>query len=175
MTTLLEFSVRGSAVPQPRQRHRWTGAFVQNYTPATAPITGWKALIGQAARAALEGSPAIDVPVVLSVLFLMPRPGRLVWKKRPMPRQFASARPDLDNLVKAVKDALSPKKGGAGAWRDDALVVSYGFVSKAYAGAHWDGESLVQESVETRVVIQAAPEVVPRWEILTNWKGDLPW
>ena len=47
----------------------------------------------------------------------MPRPKNKVWKRKPMPRYWHTKRPDLDNLVKAVLDALNGL-----AWRDDAQI-----------------------------------------------------
>jgi Holliday junction resolvase RusA-like endonuclease len=53
----------------------------------------------------------------LEVLFLIPRPARLRWKKRAMPRCWHASKPDLDNLIKSVKDALKSIL-----WHDDSQV-----------------------------------------------------
>ena len=45
-------------------------------------------------------------PVCLSVHFLMPRPQSMMWKKREMPRTPNLHRPDADNMIKTVTDAL---------------------------------------------------------------------
>tara|TARA_S200002703_G_scaffold43352_1_gene37755 strand:- start:418 stop:846 length:429 start_codon:yes stop_codon:yes gene_type:complete len=57
----------------------------------------------------------IDTPIHLDVVFLHPRPKRL--KKGP--RVLKTTRPDLDNLIKTVKDGITE----AGIWKDDSFVV----------------------------------------------------
>ena len=46
-------------------------------------------------------------PICLSVHFLMPRPQNLMWKTKEMPRVPCGKRPDVDNLVKTIEDALN--------------------------------------------------------------------
>lgn len=58
--------------------------------------------------------------------FLLPRP---VSKKLPDDRSWYLSKPDLDNLVKAIKDALTGI-----VWKDDALVCRE-LTSKEYAAA----------------------------------------
>jgi Holliday junction resolvase RusA-like endonuclease len=117
---LMRFSVPAVPVAQPRQRHRLLKvngrAFAQNYTPRTSPVQSFKASVAHEARAAYQGAP-LSGPLKLSITFLMPRPGRLPWKSKPMPRRWHESKPDLDNLVKAVKDALLKIL-----WHDDAQV-----------------------------------------------------
>lgn len=60
----------------------------------------------------------LDGPVRLSVLALFPRPQRMRWKTRPMPREPFVSRPDASNVLKAVEDALEK----AGVYRDDKQV-----------------------------------------------------
>ena len=69
----------------------------------------------------------MEGPLSLSVVFVLPRPSRLRWKTRPMPRQWHQSKPDADNLLKAVKDALNGLL-----WRDDSQIVLLR-VSKWYA------------------------------------------
>ena len=57
----------------------------------------------------------IETPIHLDVVFLHPRPKRL--KKGP--RVLKTTRPDLDNLIKTVKDGIT----SAGIWKDDSFVV----------------------------------------------------
>lgn len=111
----MKFIVPGIPVAQPRQRHKIVCGHVQNYTPTRDPVNVYKAAV-QAAAAGLFPAP-LQGPVRLDVRFLLPRPKNKIWKKRPMPREPHTSKPDEDNLVKAVKDAL---KGIA--FRDDAQV-----------------------------------------------------
>jgi hypothetical protein len=48
-----------------------------------------------------------DGPLTVRITFIMPRPKNKVWKQKPMPRYCHIKKPDLDNLVKAVLDALN--------------------------------------------------------------------
>lgn len=118
--TPIRFSVPAIPVAQPRQRHRVAvangRAFARNYTPGKHPVNAFKASVRHEFVVAYQGPP-LDGPLRLAVLFVMPRPGRLVWKTRPMPRAWAEPKPDTDNLVKAVKDSLNGL-----AWRDDSQV-----------------------------------------------------
>lgn len=120
--TAIKFTVPAVPIAQPRQQHRVvkpaSGAepFVMNYLPTKHPVNAFKASVQQAARAAYSGRP-LDGPLALTVTFLFPRPGRLIWKKREMPRCWHSSKPDTDNCVKAVKDALNSL-----IFRDDSQV-----------------------------------------------------
>lgn len=66
--------------------------------------------------AAYDAKP-IDSDICLQLLFVMPRPSRLVWKTKPMPRMPHVSTPDIDNLVKSVLDAWNGIL-----WTDDARI-----------------------------------------------------
>lgn len=123
MHDAIVFTIPSVPVAQPRQRHRIMQvngrAFPHNYTPSKHPVVAFKAAVQLAYAAASIGRAPLAGPVRLEVMFFMPRPQRIVWKKRPMPRAWADGNPnDLDNLEKAVQDALK-----ALAWGDDKQVV----------------------------------------------------
>lgn len=93
----------------------------------------WRRSVVQAARP--DGTaivrPVLTGPLVIRLMFTLPRPHSVSATKRPYP----IVRPDVDNLVKPTQDALTD----AGIWKDDALVIS-SVISKAYeAGSHADG------------------------------------
>jgi crossover junction endodeoxyribonuclease RusA len=125
----LTIHVVGIPKGQPRAR-----AFVRRgcshagvYDPGTAD--DWKSCVYLAARQAMQAAGftgwAAGIPLVLSVAYWMPRPKRL--KDRiGVPHV---CKPDLDNLAKAVKDALTQ----AGVWADDAQVFAYRSHCKFYA------------------------------------------
>ena len=56
-------------------------------------------------------------PVELYVKFYMPRPKRLIWKTKAMPECWCDKRPDVDNMLKSVTDALNGV-----AWLDDGQI-----------------------------------------------------
>lgn len=81
------------------------GNYVQNYTPTKHPVNAFKATCRLAARQAFTGPP-LQGPLAVSLVFVMPRPQSMVYKKRPMPRVPHDKKPDEDNLTKATYDAL---------------------------------------------------------------------
>lgn len=127
----ITFTVPAIPVAQPRQRHRVLTAggrtFAQNYTPAKHPVNAFKAAVQLAARQAYTGPP-IEGPVSLAMTAIFPRPKRLMWKSRTMLCEWHTTKPDADNVVKAVKDALSGLL-----WRDDCQVCQL-IVDKWIAG-----------------------------------------
>jgi crossover junction endodeoxyribonuclease RusA len=109
------FTIPGIPVAQPRQRHRIVGTYVQNYTPTKHPVNAFKAAAQLAASQVFDEP--LGGPVMLKVVFVMPRPKNLIWKSRPMPRLPKVTKPDCENILKALMDALTGI-----AWRDDVQV-----------------------------------------------------
>lgn len=117
----ISFTVMGEPVPQPRQRHRVVKPkgrkpFVQNYTPKGDPVNDYKDSIIEAARQVYQGEP-IRLPFSLSVKLIFSRHKTKMWKRKPMPRYFHMETPDTDNVIKAIKDALTGV-----VWVDDSYV-----------------------------------------------------
>lgn len=99
----------------------------------------WRRSVVSAARpggvAAVR--PVLDEPVIVRLMFSLPRPASISAMKRPYP----TVKPDVDNLVKPTHDALTD----AGIWKDDARVISM-ISSKAYVnGFHADGTPAMDE------------------------------
>lgn len=115
---MVRLIVRGEPVAAPRPRAAAFGGRARVYGAAAAhPVHTWRERI-VAAVEAQYGGPPLAGPLRLDVEFYLGRPGRLCRKKDaegPLP---CVARPDVDNLVKAVKDALSGRVYG-----DDCQVV----------------------------------------------------
>ncbi len=98
----------------------------------------WKADVVAAARSVRPTVP-LEGPVRVDIRFLLPRPTSLCRKKDSPGMIWATARPDRDNLEKAVLDAL----GNDGWWRDDAQIVC-GEVAKLYhRKGGWPGALVV--------------------------------
>ena len=79
---------------------------------------GWKGMIAGKMMEHIPESP-IDVPMSLELSFYLPRPKALMRKKDPDEAYYCIKRPDIDNLRKAVMDALSEMR----MWVDDSYVV----------------------------------------------------
>jgi Holliday junction resolvase RusA-like endonuclease len=134
MSEWQEFVVYGMPVPQPRPRISMRGGFAKAYTPADHPIVAYRKAI---AKAALKANPLKDWRkklgrrVRLEVWCVFQRPkshrranGSLLDKAPALPR------PDTDNLVKGVMDALTT----AGIYSDDVVVADHR-CRKRYVGA----------------------------------------
>ena len=123
------FFVHGEPKGQPRPRAFARGGKARVYDPGTAE--GWKGQVALAARAHLPASP-LDAPVAVHLRFQLPRPrghyGRSGLKPS-APRKHVT-KPDVDNLAKAVVDALV----GIGFLKDDRLVWLL-LITKRYADA----------------------------------------
>jgi len=92
-------------------------------TNDNAKCKPWQAGVTQAAAAAMKGEPWRG-PVMLTLVFYMPRPkghygtGKNAGMLRPSAPVHHTTKPDLDKLVRAVKDGLTGVVYG-----DDSQVV----------------------------------------------------
>jgi Holliday junction resolvase RusA-like endonuclease len=112
------FRANGMPKGQPRPRAFSRGGRAAVYDPGTAE--GWKSCVAVAAQE-LEGA-AIHCPLSVTLTFYLPRPkshyrnnGTL---KDSSPVYMNVNKPDIDNLAKAVLDALTNIR----AWLDDDQV-----------------------------------------------------
>lgn len=109
------FCVDGLPKGQPRPRAFRRGNHAAVYNPATAE--GWKGQVALAAREHLPEEP-LDEPLYVLLFFRLPRPKRLMRRQDPDDAIWHIGKPDVDNLTKAVLDALTQ----IGMWRDDSLI-----------------------------------------------------
>ena len=109
LPTTIAFTIPGTPLAQPRQRHRIVKAgastYVHNYTPEKAPVNAWKCAVRFACDEAVQGLPFTG-PLALVALFVMPRPAGKTRKTKPNPSYPHVGKPDLDNLEKALLDAM---------------------------------------------------------------------
>ena len=120
---MISFTVPGDPVPQPRQRFTVVAGFPKPYKDEKHPVHAYRQAVALAAK--LAGLKPITDPIQVCVVSVFERPkshttGRGVLKAT-APR---IPRPDVDNLAKAVLDAL-------GDYFNDTLVESLQ-VSKSY-------------------------------------------
>lgn len=123
----IKFTVPSIPVAQPRQRTAVRAGHAVNYTPTKHPVTAFKATVRMAAAEAYQGPP-LDGPLMLVLTCVMPRPGKLK-KKSDNPPYYATTKPDLDNLMKSVADALSGLL-----YRDDKQIAEVNMVKTVAAG-----------------------------------------
>lgn len=119
MTFVATFPVFGIPKAQPRVRafaRKMGDKYVARvYDAGTAEA--WKSLVVEAARPHRPETP-LEGPLLVAITFYLKRPKRLCRKKDPNGALPAISKPDIDNTVKAVLDALTQD----GWWRDDAQV-----------------------------------------------------
>jgi Holliday junction resolvase RusA-like endonuclease len=119
----LTFSVPGEPVPQPRPRVSTRGGFARAYVPATHPVHAYRQALAAAARDAGLIETGEPLNVVIDAVFKRPKSHmRKSGVKADAPRL---PRPDVDNIAKAVLDALQDVMG------DDTLVARL-VVEKSY-------------------------------------------
>lgn len=109
--------VEGEPKAQPRARAFSRGGKARMYDPGTANF--WKRLVAHELRSHRPDVP-ISTPVLMTMEFYLPRPQRLMRAKDPSCPLPAKGKPDIDNLEKAVMDALTDD----GWWTDDSIVVA---------------------------------------------------
>ncbi len=133
----ISFFVEGDPKGQPRARACIRGKHAGVYDPGTADA--WKMAVAEAWRhkVAPENAPRLtpfDTAVSLRLAFCFRRPkshycsGKNSDILRDRAPRIHTAKPDLDNLAKAVMDVLTR----LGAWTDDAIVCRLS-VSRSWA------------------------------------------
>lgn len=138
----LHFTIPGVPVAQPRAKATTVGGKPRLYEAGKQhAIHTFKAAAMLAARAALPGNQCLVDPLRISVQFVFARPGRLTRKKDPAWRLPMAAKPDIDNLLKAVLDGLNGV-----VWADDRQVCQVADASKWYAATG--------ESPQTTVLVE---------------------
>ena len=126
---MLKIRIDAVPVAQPRQRHRIVSnngkVFATNYTPKNDPVNVFKAAC-QMTVAALQ-LPLFSEPILVDLVFVMPRPKKFDAKKYDVGRIPFARKPDRDNLEKSACDALNGLL-----WSDDSIIYD-GRVAKFYA------------------------------------------
>lgn len=104
---LVTFVVPAVPIAQPRPRATAVNGRARMYeAKAGHAVHAFKASVRLAAQQAYDGPP-FDGPLFARLEFIFPRPKNMIWKTRPMPRGMHAKKPDVDNLVKSVLDALN--------------------------------------------------------------------
>lgn len=122
---MMTLVIPGHPEPQPRAKARRCGGFVRMYTPDTADA--WKSAVRAEARKAPWRYPK-GVPVWLRITFVLARPQAHFRRRKGIVElrddapPFVVTKPDIDNLTKAVMDAMGPGPDWRGLWDDDCQV-----------------------------------------------------
>jgi Holliday junction resolvase RusA-like endonuclease len=119
----ITFSVPGNPVPQPRVRVSTRGGFARAYVPSKHPVHDYRTQLATAARAAGLTQTGEPLSVVIDAVFERPKSHML--KSGVKTSAPVLPRPDVDNVAKAVLDALQDVMG------DDSMVARL-VVEKSY-------------------------------------------
>jgi Holliday junction resolvase RusA-like endonuclease len=125
----LSFFVAGIPKAQPRVKAFVRGGHAGVYTPDSAEI--WKQ---EVRRQAIANAPEsiLTVPIRIELDFFLPRPKAHLDKHgvpKPKSPVWHCKKPDLDNLIKAVTDAITDTQR---VWLDDSQICEI-TATKTYA------------------------------------------
>ena len=112
---MISFTIPGDPIAQPRHKVSIRGKKPVAYIPGDHPIHAYKEAIQLAAKVAMAGLAPVEGPVLVTVLFRFARPKS--HSKAARIDHNHRQKPDLDNLCKAVLDALNGI-----CWADDSQV-----------------------------------------------------
>lgn len=100
------FTVLGEPIPQPRARVSTVGGFARAYVPAKHKVHAYRLSIAKEAIASGLSPTVEPLDVVCDFVFVRPKSH---WNKRGLkPKAPLLPIPDVDNMAKAVLDALKP-------------------------------------------------------------------
>lgn len=130
----LSFRVDALPVAQPRPKVTTVGGHGRAYVSSKHPVHEFKHRVIDACNAAYDGD-VMDLAFFLNVTCYFPRPANKIWKTKSMPNEYKITKPDLDNLAKPIKDALTGI-----IWTDDSRVADLRVTKLLCAGTRINGE-----------------------------------
>lgn len=89
-------------------------------------VKPWRDDVKAAAIAVRNGSPPLDVPLVVRMVFTMPKPSSSPKRRKTYPMR----KPDLSKLARSTEDALVD----SGLISDDSRIVEYERLAKVFPG-----------------------------------------
>lgn len=125
----ISFAVRGIPAPQGSKSFKGLSkAGRAILTESSKKVRPWRQDVKAAAEALIErmGLAPIDGPVIVRMVFTLPKPASAPKRRRTYPMRT----PDLSKLARSTEDALTD----AGIWTDDARVIEYARLAKVFPG-----------------------------------------
>ena len=124
----MKITVYGTPAPQGSKRHVGNGVLIES----SKKVKPWRQDVKHAALAVRGDDPPIDGPVLLRIVFTLPKP-----KSAPKRvRTYADKKPDIDKLLRSTLDALTE----SGIIADDARVIEFDRLAKVFPNE--DAEAL---------------------------------
>lgn len=148
---MIEVIVYGSPAPQGSKKFvglskTGRGLMVES----SKKVKPWRMDVKDAAEKAVKAHAMLaplDGPLVVSMVFTMPKPASAPKRRTTWPDK----KPDVSKLARSTEDALSD----AGLWVDDARVVEYSRLAKVFPGE--DPQALASPGV--RITVRAMQSV----------------
>ena len=128
MTVPVIFTIPGEPVAKARARATMVAGRARMYTPAKTEK--FEARVALFAQQAMAGRPPLDGAVALTVVALFPVSESWTKKRKAAAlegRELHTKKPDLDNVIKAVKDGMNGI-----VWKDDCQVAILRECRKGY-------------------------------------------
>jgi Holliday junction resolvase RusA-like endonuclease len=138
----ISFSASGEPKATPRVKACRIGGFTRVYTPATAD--DWKTIVRYACLEKWDKKPLVG-PLKIQISFYLKRPKshfRSNGERKPNAPRYHTSKPDIDNLTKAVLDALT----NLGVWQDDKQIASCNVVK--FYGVEMHGCVVIIDELE---------------------------
>ena len=103
----ISLSIPGEPIAQGRPKFSNRGGFVKAYDPKKSRDGKQSVKFFVASHMEDSGAEPLEGPIHLMVQFGIKLPTSQHRKRTPVPRKWRIKKPDLDNLIKLVKDACS--------------------------------------------------------------------
>lgn len=138
--TAIFVTVYGTPGPQGSKRHVGGGRMIES----SKKVKPWRMDVKAAAEAVMRerGLQTITGPVQVRMIFTLPKPQSAPKRRKTWPCR----KPDVSKLARSTEDALVD----AGLLKDDALIVDYGRLAKAFPGE--DPEALERPGVRITII-----------------------
>ena len=147
------FTVIGLPGPQGSKKYvghrknKATGRSNAVMVESSKKVRPWRELVEAAAERAWHGKAPLDEPLIVSMVFTLPKPVGAPRTRRTWPDRM----PDLSKLARSTEDALTT----AGLWKDDARAVEYSRLAKVYPNE--DRDAMPEPGVRIEIYRMVAP------------------
>ena len=108
-------------------------------------VKPWRQDVKLAAERARDGAAALDGPLVVRMVFTLPKPASSPKRRK----TWAMRKPDLSKLARSTEDALTD----AGLIADDARIVEYERLAKVFPGEDPEALEVPGVRIEIRPLI----------------------